>query len=246
LSSARTDRRTSLVAEGWKLLAAGHERDAADLFGRVLLQDPSCAEARRGVAQARAAAAERARRLDAGLDHAQRAAEAGDHAAARALLHEIVEQGGDRDRAHAALDRLDARGGRVEHALAAGGLAAAQETAGRSTAVPPGRARRVLALLGAGAFALLAVGVDARWEGLIQALEGAPRPESAATPGPPDVAPLSRGERALADARRFMEAGDPEGALRALDGVPPEEPAYPFARRLRRQAETVLRGRPRQ
>ncbi|HVR72030.1 MAG TPA: hypothetical protein VMT87_14395, partial [Vicinamibacteria bacterium] len=66
MSSAGPDRRTSLVAEGWKLLAAGHERDAADLFGRVLLQDPSCADARRGVAQARAAAAERARRLDAG------------------------------------------------------------------------------------------------------------------------------------------------------------------------------------
>jgi hypothetical protein len=56
------------------------------------------------------------------------------------------------------------------------------------------------------------------------------------------VAPLSRGEQALAEARRLMEAGDAAGALRALDGVPPEEPAYPFARQLRRQAEGVLRA----
>jgi hypothetical protein len=39
-----------------------------------------------------------------------------------------------------------------------------------------------------------------------------------------------------------MEAGDPAGALLALDGVPPEEPAYPFARQLRRQAESVMRA----
>jgi hypothetical protein len=232
----------SLLAEGWRLLAAGQERDAADLFGRVLLHDPSCSEARRGAAQARAAAAERARRLDDGLDRAQRAAETGDHAAARALLHEIVAQGGDRDRAHAALDRLDARGGRVEDELLPGGAASAADRAASAAAIAPAPARRALALVCAAAFALLALGVDARWDGLIQALEGAPRPESAATPAPPAVAPRSPGEQALANARRLMEAGDAAGALRALDGVPPEEPAYPFARQLRRQAEGALRS----
>jgi hypothetical protein len=231
----------TLLTEGWNLLAAGHERDAADLFGRVLLHDPSCAEARRGAAQASAAAAERARRLDAGLDRAQRAVENGDHAAARALLQEIVEQGGDRDRAHAALDRLDARGGRVEDELLAPGGPAAADRLAPSAPVPPAPARRALALVCAAGFALLALGVDARWDGLIQSLEGAPRPQSAATPAPA-VAPLSRGEQALAEARRLMEAGDAAGALRALDGVPPEEPAYPFARQLRRQAEGVLRA----
>jgi hypothetical protein len=56
------------------------------------------------------------------------------------------------------------------------------------------------------------------------------------------VAPLSEGEQRLAEARRLMEQGDAAGALRALDGVRPEEPAYPFARQLRTQAESALRA----
>lgn len=242
LSSAGTDRVRSLVAEGWKLLASGSEGDAADLFGRVLLQDPGCADAREGLAQARAAAAERARRLDDGLDQAQRAAAAGDHDAARALLQQIVEQGGDRDRAHTALDRLDARGGRVDHDLLVKDGVAGLARIGAAAPLSAAWARPALALACTVGFAVLAVGVDARWDGLIQALEGAPRPASAATPAPAAVAPLSRGEQALADARRLMEQGDAAGALRALDRVRPEEPAYPFARQLRRQAESALRA----
>jgi hypothetical protein len=241
LSSAGTDRIRSQVAAGWKLLQAGSDRDAADLFGRILLQDPDCAEARRGLAQARAAAAERHRRLEAGLDQARRVADAGDLAAARKLLQEIVDQGGDRDRARAALDRLDVRGGRVDHDLLAGDGAAGLGREGISPPLPPAWARRALALSCALGFALLAAGVDSRWEGLIEALEGAPRPASSATPVPTAVAPLSRGEQALTEARRLMEQGDAAGALRALDLVRPEEPAYPFARQLRRQAENALR-----
>jgi hypothetical protein len=242
LSSADLDRRQTLLWEGWKLLASGNERAAADLFGRVLLLDPGCAEAQRGLARARAAEAERARRLDAALDRAERVAAAGDHDAARTLLRAIVEQGGDRDRAHAALDRLDERGGRVDHALLAPDGAGAAGRSGASGSAPPAWARPALALACAAGFALLAAGVDARWDGLIEALEGAPRPASAATPAPAAVAPLSRGEQALAAARRLMEEGDAAGALRALDGVRPEEPAYPFARQLRRQAESALRS----
>jgi hypothetical protein len=230
-----------LLAEGWRLLSAGQERHAADLFGRVLLLDPDCAEARQGVERARAAEAERARRLDLELDRAQHAADSGDHDAARALLRAIVEQGGDRDRAHAALDRLDRRNGRVDHEPSAGDAGAAGRHPGVRSA-SRAWARPALAVACAGAFALLAAGVDARWDGLIQALEGAPRPASAATPAPAVVAPLSRGEQALADARRLMEQGDAAGALRALDGVRPEEPAYPFARQLRSQAESALRS----
>jgi hypothetical protein len=230
-----------LISEGWKLLASGEERDAADLFGRVLLHDPADEEARRGLARARAAEAERARRLDAELDRAQRVADGGDRDGARALLRTIVDQGGDRDRAHAALDRLDGRGGRVDEDL----LARDGQTrpGGRgASASGPAWARPALALCCAAGFALLAAGLDARWDGLIQTLAGAPRPVSAATPAPAAVAPLSRGEQAVADARRLMEQGDAAGALRALDGVRPEEPAYPFARQLRRQAESALRA----
>jgi hypothetical protein len=242
LRPAGTHRRQSLLDEGWKLLSSGNARGAADLFGRVLLQDPACSEARRGLAHAHIADAEHVRRLDAELDRAQRVAEAGDHAVARALLQSIVEQGGDRDRAHAALDRLDVRGGRVDDERLAGD--GASGPAGSDLDLSGARAwtRPALALGCAFGFMLLAVGVDARWDGLIQALEGAPRPASAATPGPPAVAPLSKGEQALADARRLMEQGDAAGALRALDGVRPEEPAYPFARQLRSQAESALRA----
>lgn len=240
MSSAGTDRIRSQVTAGWKLLDAGSDRDAADLFGRVLLQDPECLDARRGLAQARAAAAERDRRLEAELDQAHCAAAAGDHAGARALLLEIVDQGGDRDRARAALDRLDARGGRVDHDVPVADSAGGVGGTGTSSPLPPAWARRALAVSCAVGFALLAAGVDSRWEGLIQALEGAPRPDSAATPVPAAVAPLSRGEQALADARRLMEQGDAAGALRALDGVRPEEPAYPSARQLRSQAESAL------
>jgi hypothetical protein len=185
--------------------------------------------------------AERARQLDAELDRAQHVAETGDRDAARALLHAIVEQGGDRDRAHAALDRLDARGGHVDDAILPRDRAAGSERAAAAV-LTPGWARPALAVSCALGFALLAAGVDARWDGLLQALEGAPRPASAATPVPTAVAPLSKGEQALAEARRLMEQGDAAGALRALDGVRPEEPAYPFARQLRSQAEDAVRA----
>ena len=230
-----------LLREAWKLLSAGSGREAADLFGRVLLQDPDCAEARRGLAHARDVDAERARLLDAELERAQHVAESGDRDAARALLHAIVEQGGDRDRAHAALDRLDARGGRVDDAVLARDGAGGEGGASVSP-LRAGWARPALAVSCAIGLALLAAGVDARWDGLLQALEGAPRPASAATPVPAAMAPLSKGEQAVAEARRLMEQGDAAGALRALDGVRPEEPAYPFARQLRSQAENAVRA----
>jgi hypothetical protein len=234
-----------MIGQAWSLLQAGREGDAADLFGRLLLHDPDCEEARRGLADARSAAAERARRLDAGLDQAREAVHAGDPATARALLEHIVDEGGDRDRARAVLDKLDARSGRVEADLADDAAAAPSARLGAS-AQAPAWARRALAAGCAAAFAVLAAGVDARWDGLIRVLERTPRPQSAATPAALPMAPISPGEQALADARRMMEQGDTAGALRALDAVPPEEPAYPFARQLRTQAETALRaGRPR-
>jgi hypothetical protein len=103
-------------------------------------------------------------------------------------------------------------------------------------------ARRALAAGCAAGFAVLVAGVDARWDGLIRVLERTPRPHSAATPAPTPVAPLSRGEQALADARRMLEQGDTAGALRALEAVPPDEPAYPFARQLRTQTQSTLRA----
>jgi hypothetical protein len=240
LNSGGRRPRGEVIGQAWTLLRAGREHDAADLFGRLLLQDPDCAEARRGLSDARAAAAERARRLDAGLDQARRAAHGGDPDSARALLEHIVDEGGDRDRARAALDKLDVRAGRLEQDPALESVAAPSPRRTLPAPHAPLWARRALAAGCAAAFALLAAGVDARWDGLIRVLERTPRPQSAATPAALPMAPLSPGEQALVEARRMMDQGDTAGALRALDAVPPEEPAYPFARQLRTQAESAL------
>jgi hypothetical protein len=40
-----------------------------------------------------------------------------------------------------------------------------------------------------------------------------------------------------------MDGGDLTGALAALDRISPAQPAYPFARRLRREVETALLDR---
>jgi hypothetical protein len=48
------------------------------------------------------------------------------------------------------------------------------------------------------------------------------------------------GEEVLARARRLIERGDPAAAIEVLDSVSPAEPAYPFARELRRQAVTAM------
>jgi hypothetical protein len=152
-----------------------------------------------------------------------------------------VAEGGDRDRALAALDRLDGRGGRVEPDLIAGDATVAGAPA-PSSARASSWTRRALAAGCAACFAVLAAGVDAQWDGLIRVLERAPRPHSAATPASSAVAPLSAGEQALADARRMLEQGDTAGALRALETVRPEEPAYPFARQLRTQTQSTLRA----
>ena len=89
----------------------GFWREAADLFGRVLLRDPGNDKAQLGLRRARACAHETERVLDAQLEQAGRALEAGDLGGARAMLEEVVSKGGDRDRAHAMLDRLDTRAG---------------------------------------------------------------------------------------------------------------------------------------
>jgi hypothetical protein len=82
-------------------------------------------------------------------------------------------------------------------------------------------------ILGAGA------GLHATADQVVARLVSAPRP---AAYFPAVTAPAaSEGERALAEARRLLEAGDAAAAARALDRVAPDEPAYPFAQRLRQQ-----------
>jgi hypothetical protein len=92
-------------------------------------------------------------------------------------------------------------------------------------------------------FLLLGVAVAANWDGLIDRLEQAPRPQQASVSYVAD--PRTRAEdQTIAAARRHLEEGDPARAVALLDSVHPQQPSYPFARQLRGQAEQALR-RPR-
>jgi hypothetical protein len=236
LTKAATDPLQSWLARGLELLERSHGREAADLFGRVLLREPGNVEARRGLQRARACMHETERVLDAQLEQAGRALEAGDDVRARALLEEVVSKGGDRDRALAMLDRLDTRVGSLD------GLGFDEDV---SSPTPPPASRRAwvrpaLIAAWAAAFASLAVGVGSSWDRLLVSLARTPSPTS--RPGPPTTqvpVPLA-GDRALAEARELLDRGDAKGALAALDRVSPQEPAYPFARQLRTHAAAVL------
>jgi FimV-like protein len=228
----------SWLARGHDLLDRNEGREAADLFGRVLLRDPGNAEAARGLQRARACVHETERLLEAQLELAGRALESGDEAGARVLLDEVVSKGGDRDRAHALLDRLDTRAGSLE------GLDVADEAPSHAAPSPSRRAwvRPALIATWAAVFASMAVGVGWSWDRLLGSLARTPSPTS--RPGPPttQVPVPPAGDRALAEARELLDRGDAAGALVALDRVSPQEPAYPFARQLRTHAAAVLRA----
>jgi hypothetical protein len=89
---------------------------------------------------------------------------------------------------------------------------------------------------------VLGAGVFSSWDRLLFGLTRPPAPRSdqaAVWPAPP-----TGGDRALAEARRLLDAGDAAAALVALDRVGPQEAAYPFARQLRQQAQRALQAEP--
>ena len=238
MTPLETDPVRALLLRGHALLDLNQGREAADLFGRVLLRDPANADALLGLKQARTSIHESERAVDAQLEEAGRALEAGDEEAARSLLEEVVSKGGDRDRAHVLLDRLDTRSGSLQ------GLDHDEDARARTTPPPARRAwaRPALIAAWAMAFASLAVGVGSRWDRLLVSLSRTPSPTS--RPGPPttQVPVPPAGERALTEARELLDRGDAAGALATLDRVSPQEPAYPFARQLRTHAAAVLRA----
>src|SRR5262249_27797051 len=184
-----------LLEEGWSLLDRGKGREAALVFGRVLLIDPSHAAATDGRERAEAAAAEHDRLLAARLAEAIAALEHGDYARARVLVDEVLEAGGDRDRALQLLRRPDARAG-------PGGASGDGEGRAASAAF---RARRPwirAALVGvwATAFVALAAGIAVRWEGLVNGLVRTPSPSASLMPPTTELPTPSEGERALSEA----------------------------------------------
>jgi hypothetical protein len=234
LNVAEPERISALVAEGWDLLSRGDADAAALVFGRVTLVDPEHPEARRGLEAARTATTEAHRRLEERLEEARRAADAGDKTRAREVLeHLIAQEGGAGERVGALLDRLDSRGGRVGGSpppVAVGEDAPRESAQGRWS-------RRVFAAACASVFAFLGMAVASTWDGFLARLVRAPSAEETELRAVVPVGVPASGDTALAEARRRLEAGDAAGALAALDGVSPEQPAYPLARQLRRQAE---------
>lgn len=231
------ERVQGLVSEASALLEAARPREAALVFERVLLQDPAHEEARRGLVLARARAGELERELEEKLQVARDSAAAGDLPGARGLLHEVIRLGGDRDRAHDMLDRLDARGGIV----AASG---AQEPAAADAPPSDGMrgpahgwwSRTAFATVCGIAFAAVTTTVAASWEHLLGRLERRPSPTGYAVSTLP-LPPAPPGERALAEARQRLDRGDVSGALSALAEIRPDDPVYPFALQLRQRAE---------
>lgn len=225
------------LEDGEALLAEGRGDQAMLAFERVLLQDPAHAEARRGLEQARILVTEGERRSEACLDEAELAVDEGRTEDARAHLDAALAGGRGGARALTLADRLDGRSGRMASASA--------QDSGR-IAVPavrrgPHWSRRAFVATCALVLGTVTVAVAASWDDLMGRLTRAPRPSHATAP-PTLGPPASAAGRAVSDAQRRLEEGDPAGALAALERVRPEDPLYPYAQQLRMQSETARRG----
>ena len=237
MTATDRERIQGLLAEGWRRLEAGDAREAALVFGRVALVEPTRQDALRGLAAARAAVTESERRNDERLDQARRALDGGDVAAARAALEAVIAEGGDRDGAAALLDRLDDRSGRL------GRPEARMAELATTASVGPGAvswSRRAFAAAWTAVLVVMGVAAFSSWDRLLFGLTRPPAPRADSAPA--WSAPPAGGERAVEQARRLLDAGDVAAAIGVLDRVAPEEPAYPFARQLRLQALRAARG----
>jgi hypothetical protein len=237
------ERAQGMASEAWGLLEAARPREASLLFGRLLLQDPRHEEARRGLMAAQALTGELERELEALLQEAHQAALGGDLAQARLLLDDVIRRGGDRDGAHALLDRLDHREGLVAVSPPAAPAAAGAADPPAVAPLRGWRSRTAFAAACGLALVALTTTVAAGWDHLMGRLEERPLP-AGYTPATQPLPAAPAGERALGEARRLLERGDVAGALTALHDVAPDDPVYPFAQQLRQRAELAARGRP--
>jgi len=192
------ERVPELLARGRELLARDRGREAADVFGRVLLLEPGNPEARQGLGCARSLAVEEERALAAQLDDAARALDRGETDRAAVLAGDVLARGGDRDRAALLLDRIDPRSGVMEPAR----LPASAAPAALPANVPP-RSRAVFTAACGLGFVLLAVGIRASWDHLFVQLARTPTPSAVVAPPFSSLPAVSDGDRAVAEARRL-------------------------------------------
>ena len=203
-----------LLGLGWRLLRSGQAREAADAFGRVLLRRPDQTEARRGVTRARQAAAEQERLIE--MESVSRSHRPSGTQAMPGL------------RSSPALKRAQRTRGDV-------GVPAGR-AASRSRPGGPRRlvwGRRVLLASSGAAVALVLVMAHLRWGVFMSELCRPPTPSPSA--GAPVLAlPLpSAGQRTLVEAHHKIDSGDAPAAQLLLQSIAPEDPAYPFAQRMK-------------
>jgi hypothetical protein len=104
----------------------------------------------------------------------------------------------------------------------------------------PGGSRVMLGAAAASVFVALGAVVSANWNGMMLRLTQAPVPRDGSVAF--SSMPAARAEdQTITAARRLLDSGQPARAVQLLDSVSPEQPAYPFARQLRIQAERALR-----
>jgi hypothetical protein len=130
---------------------------------------------------------------------------------------------------------------RSESDASAPAVAFAPPEPGETHGGAPALSRHVFFASWAAAVMLLLGSAVVGWDNLVRRLvetpaaAGRPAPLATRLPAP------SAGDRALAEARRLLDDGQPGRALAVLDAIPPEEAAYPFARQVRAQAVAQLR-----
>ena len=230
-----------LMREGLSLLSGGRGREASLRFSRVLMGDPRHPEARRGEERVRALLGEEERLASLRLHEAREAFTSGHFDDARRLAAQALHLGADPVAVQSLFDRLDERAGRL--ASLATPTARAFAPLARPLRVG-GLSRALVATAWALTIGLLLGLVATRWEKIVDQLARAPWPTTRPAPPATSLPAGTPGDTALGEARRLLLAGQAQGALRALDRIPTQDPNYPYARRLRVEAESALASLP--
>jgi hypothetical protein len=248
----RESRIEALLLRGLDHYFAGAYDEAVNVWTRVLFFDRSHAKARAYIERARSATAERQRQSEALIHQGAAAFDRGDGEAARQMLTTALEQAGAHDVALALLDRLN-RLGTPETTETTRNVAPRVQVRGPglkrgSDSGAAGRPRPVrvwplVLLSGALAAGVFAAASWQEGHRLFMNLE-VPLgrvPQTPASLSVPDPVPVPRrAELSLERARTLFGSGHLRDSLTALEVIPPGDPLYPEAERLKADIQRTL------
>ena len=245
-SAADRDARIEqLLLAGLDHYFAGQYDHAINVWTRALFFDRSHARARAYIERARRAQAERQRESEELLHNGTAAYRSGDVAEARRLLQAALDAGAPLELAFPMLERLNQiapmpappSSPRASRAAIAAAPTRAGQVRGRQ--VPSlAIAATVVLLVGAGLAALVTTRTD--WRALIS-ISGPVAGTSLAPVAREAVLAIpTRGEMALARARRMAAGGELHDALSTLDLVRPTDPQRQDADQLRSEIQRQL------